>query len=60
MDRYVPRDTKGIQHRIWTLVNSWPFDFFIMFIIALNTIVLMTKVSFLVDAFENVKIAFII
>ncbi|KAF6039999.1 CACNA1A [Bugula neritina] len=43
MDKYVPRNKLGNQHRIWVIVNSWPFDFFIMLIIALNTIVLMTK-----------------
>jgi len=45
LDRYVPRNQASMQYRVWTLVNSTPFDFLIMTIIALNTVVLMTKVG---------------
>jgi len=44
MCRYMPKNKNSIKYRIWKLVVSPPFEFFIMTMIALNTIILMMKV----------------
>ncbi|EUB57745.1 Voltage-dependent L-type calcium channel subunit alpha-1D [Echinococcus granulosus] len=41
--RYMPEDSKSFKYRIWQLVVSGPFEYFIMIMIALNTLVLMMK-----------------
>uniref|UniRef100_A0A5K3ETV5 Voltage-gated calcium channel subunit alpha Cav2.2 n=2 Tax=Mesocestoides corti TaxID=53468 RepID=A0A5K3ETV5_MESCO len=41
--RYMPEDPKSLKHRIWQLVVSAPFEYFIMTMIALNTLILMMK-----------------
>lgn len=43
----MPADHKSLQYKIWVLVMSKPFDTFILVLIALNTGVLMSQVSFL-------------
>lgn len=42
----MPADHKSLQYKIWVLVMSKPFDTFILVLIALNTGVLMSQVSF--------------
>ena len=44
--RYMPADHKSLQYKIWVVVTSKPFDTFILVLIALNTGVLMSQVSF--------------
>ncbi|KAL5108348.1 Voltage-dependent calcium channel type A subunit alpha-1 [Taenia crassiceps] len=41
--RYMPEDPKSFKYRIWQLVVSGPFEYFIMTMIALNTLILMMK-----------------
>ncbi|CDI97593.2 voltage dependent calcium channel [Echinococcus multilocularis] len=41
--RYMPEDSKSFKYRIWQLVVSGPFEYFIMIMIALNTLILMMK-----------------
>lgn len=41
----MPKNKDSIKYRIWKLVVSSPFEYFIMVMIALNTIILMMKVS---------------
>ncbi|CAN0374849.1 unnamed protein product [Lampetra planeri] len=41
--RYMPADRNSLRFRVWTFVVSPPFDYFIMAMIALNTVVLMMK-----------------
>uniref|UniRef100_A0A158QEI6 EF-hand domain-containing protein n=1 Tax=Hymenolepis diminuta TaxID=6216 RepID=A0A158QEI6_HYMDI len=41
--RYMPEDPKSLKYRIWQLVVSGPFEYFIMTMIALNTLILMMK-----------------
>jgi hypothetical protein len=48
--RYMPKNKDSIKYRIWKLVVSTPFEYFIMVMIALNTIILMMKVSHAVRA----------
>ena len=42
---YMPRNEKSLQHYVWILVTSKPFEILIMVLISLNTIVLMMQVS---------------
>lgn len=42
--RYMPKNKKTIKYKIWKLVVSTKFEYFVMTLIALNTIVLMMKV----------------
>lgn len=41
----MPQDKRSFQYRMWQFVVSPPFEYTIMAMIALNTIVLMMKVS---------------
>ncbi|KAL8580522.1 hypothetical protein ACOMHN_054677 [Nucella lapillus] len=41
--RFMPKDKNSIKYKIWQLVVSPKFEYFIMVLIALNTIVLMMK-----------------
>lgn len=41
----MPKDQQSLKFRIWRLVVSTPFEYFIMIMIALNTLILMMKVS---------------
>ncbi|CAH1786622.1 unnamed protein product [Owenia fusiformis] len=41
--RYMPKNKDSVKFRIWRLVVSAPFEYFIMVMIALNTIILMMK-----------------
>ena len=44
-ERFMPEDPNTWQYRIWRIVDSSPFEFFIMILIALNTLILTMKVS---------------
>ncbi len=41
----MPKDKKSWKYRIWRLFVSNPFEYYIMVMIALNTLILMMKVS---------------
>jgi len=43
--RYMPKNRNSFKFRVWRLVVSSPFEYFIMVMIAMNTIILMMKVS---------------
>uniref|UniRef100_A0A8D3B8M5 Voltage-dependent N-type calcium channel subunit alpha n=1 Tax=Scophthalmus maximus TaxID=52904 RepID=A0A8D3B8M5_SCOMX len=43
LTRYMPKDTQSFQYRMWKFVVSPPFEYSIMIMIALNTVVLMMK-----------------
>ncbi|KAL8602085.1 hypothetical protein ACOMHN_007355 [Nucella lapillus] len=43
LSRFMPRNKTSIKYKIWQLVVSPKFEYFIMILIALNTIVLMMK-----------------
>lgn len=47
LTRYMPENTQSFQYRMWKFVVSAPFEYSIMIMIALNTVVLMMKVRFL-------------
>ena len=41
----MPPDTEGFKYRIWKIIVSTPFEYFIMLLIVCNTLLLMMKVS---------------
>uniref|UniRef100_A0A8C5C9D1 Voltage-dependent N-type calcium channel subunit alpha n=1 Tax=Gadus morhua TaxID=8049 RepID=A0A8C5C9D1_GADMO len=43
LTRYMPQNTHSFQYRMWKFVVSPPFEYSIMIMIALNTVVLMMK-----------------
>ncbi|XP_023556088.1 voltage-dependent N-type calcium channel subunit alpha-1B isoform X3 [Octodon degus] len=43
LTRYMPQNRQSFQYKTWTFVVSPPFEYFIMAMIALNTVVLMMK-----------------
>lgn len=43
---FMPEDKSSMKYRIWRLVTSTPFEYFIMAMICCNTIILMMKVCF--------------
>ena len=45
--RYMPKNKDSMKYRIWRLVVSTPFEYFIMTMIAMNTVILMMKVGIL-------------
>lgn len=45
LTRYMPQNKQSFQYKMWKFVVSPPFEYAIMTLIALNTIVLMMKVS---------------
>ncbi|KAK4308761.1 hypothetical protein Pmani_019561 [Petrolisthes manimaculis] len=45
LERYMPKDRISFKYKIWKIVVSTPFEYFIMLLIVLNTLLLMMKVS---------------
>ena len=45
LERYMPEERVGLKYRLWRIVESTPFEYFIMTLIVLNTILLMMKVN---------------
>ena len=45
LERYMPQEMDSFKYKIWRVVVSTPFEYFIMILIVLNTILLMMKVS---------------
>ena len=43
--RYAPKNKNSIKYRIWKMVVSTTFEYLIMVLIALNTLLLMMKVN---------------
>ncbi|CAG0883529.1 unnamed protein product [Cyprideis torosa] len=43
LERYMPKDKSTLKYRIWQIVVSTPFEYFIMALIVMNTILLMMK-----------------
>ena len=44
MELYVPLVKSGVAYRIWQVVTSTAFEYFILFLITVNTLILMMKV----------------
>jgi len=45
LERYMPKERNSVKYKIWRIVVSTPFEYFIMILIVLNTLLLMMKVS---------------
>ncbi|CAG5918538.1 unnamed protein product [Menidia menidia] len=64
LTRYMPQNTQSFQYRMWKFVVSTPFEYSIMIMIALNTVVLMMKFHGAPDFYEamlkNLNIVFTI
>ncbi|XP_072288737.1 calcium channel, voltage-dependent, N type, alpha 1B subunit, a [Eucyclogobius newberryi] len=62
LTRYMPENTRSFQYRMWKFVVSPPFEYAIMSMIALNTVVLMMKFHGAPDFYEamlkNLNIVF--
>ncbi|XP_056232741.1 calcium channel, voltage-dependent, N type, alpha 1B subunit, a isoform X4 [Seriola aureovittata] len=62
LTRYMPKNTQSFQYRMWKFVVSAPFEYSIMIMIALNTVVLMMKFHGAPDFYEamlkNLNIVF--
>ncbi|PRD33048.1 UNVERIFIED_CONTAM: Voltage-dependent calcium channel type A subunit alpha-1 [Trichonephila clavipes] len=43
LERYMPPNKEGVKYRIWVMVDSTPFEYFIMLLIVCNTLLLMMK-----------------
>lgn len=41
----MPNKRNSVKYKIWRIVVSTPFEYFIMILIVLNTLLLMMKVS---------------
>uniref|UniRef100_A0A3Q3E634 Voltage-dependent N-type calcium channel subunit alpha n=1 Tax=Labrus bergylta TaxID=56723 RepID=A0A3Q3E634_9LABR len=53
LTRYMPENTQSFQYRMWKFVVSPPFEYSIMIMIALNTVVLMMKFHGAPDFYET-------
>ena len=47
LERYMPKERDSFKYKLWRVVVSSPFEYFIMTLIVLNTILLMMKVNFI-------------
>ncbi|XP_076021242.1 calcium channel, voltage-dependent, N type, alpha 1B subunit, a [Genypterus blacodes] len=52
LTRYMPENTQSFQYKMWKFVVSAPFEYSIMIMIALNTVVLMMKFHGAPDYYE--------
>ncbi|CAL8143658.1 unnamed protein product [Orchesella dallaii] len=54
LERYMPKDRDSMKYKIWRLVASTPFEYFIMMLIVLNTLLLMMKYHRSPDQYEEI------
>ena len=54
LELYVPTVKSGAAYRIWQVVTSTAFEYFILFLITVNTLILMMKV-FLAFKFKGCR-----
>nr|AAO83841.1 voltage-dependent non-L-type calcium channel alpha-1 subunit isoform A [Lymnaea stagnalis] len=52
--RFIPKNKNSIKYKIWRLVQSSKFEYFVMTLITLNTIVLMMKYDGMSDNYKDV------
>ncbi|XP_048260616.1 voltage-dependent calcium channel type A subunit alpha-1 isoform X8 [Bombus terrestris] len=53
LERYMPKERNSVKYKIWRIVVSTPFEYFIMGLIVLNTVLLMMKFHRQSDAYKN-------
>lgn len=44
LERYMPKDRNSFKYKVWRIIVSTPFEYFIMMLIVFNTLLLMMKV----------------
>jgi len=54
LERYMPKERDSFKYKLWRVVVSTPFEYFIMFLIVLNTILLMMKYYHQTDTYKSV------
>eukprot|EP00795_Rhopilema_esculentum_P010830 gene10830-19646_t len=52
-ERFMPEDPNTLQYKVWRLVDSIPFEYLIMLLIAGNTMILMLKFDDQPPAYES-------
>lgn len=52
-ERYVPKNNKSFKFKVWSVVVSTTFEYIIMTLIVLNTLLLMMKVSKFLKKFKK-------
>ncbi|XP_032666769.1 voltage-dependent calcium channel type A subunit alpha-1 isoform X2 [Odontomachus brunneus] len=52
-ERYMPKERNSIKYKIWRIVVSTPFEYFIMILIVLNTLLLMMKFHRQSEQYKN-------
>ncbi|XP_055950226.1 voltage-dependent calcium channel type A subunit alpha-1-like isoform X4 [Argiope bruennichi] len=53
LQRFMPQNKTSVQYKIWKIVVSTPFEYFIMVLIVLNTLLLMMKFYKQNEVFKN-------
>ncbi|XP_011506186.1 PREDICTED: voltage-dependent calcium channel type A subunit alpha-1 [Ceratosolen solmsi marchali] len=53
LERYMPKERNSMKYKIWRIVMSTPFEYFIMILIVLNTLLLMMKYHRQSDLYKN-------
>ncbi|OXU26617.1 hypothetical protein TSAR_015744 [Trichomalopsis sarcophagae] len=53
LERYMPKERNSMKYKIWRIVMSTPFEYFIMILIVLNTLLLMMKYHKQSDVYKN-------
>ncbi|XP_058802800.1 voltage-dependent calcium channel type A subunit alpha-1 isoform X3 [Phymastichus coffea] len=53
LERYMPKERNSMKFKIWKIVMSTPFEYFIMILIVLNTLLLMMKYHRQSDVYKN-------
>ncbi|KAG5324513.1 CAC1A protein, partial [Acromyrmex heyeri] len=53
LERYMPKERNSVQYKIWRIVVSTPFEYFIMILIVLNAVLLMMKFYRQSESYEN-------
>ncbi|XP_066587016.1 voltage-dependent calcium channel type A subunit alpha-1 isoform X8 [Prorops nasuta] len=53
LERYMPKERNSVKYKIWRIVVSTPFEYFIMILIVLNTLLLMMKFYRQSDTHKN-------
>ncbi|XP_076228266.1 calcium voltage-gated channel subunit cacophony isoform X1 [Nomia melanderi] len=53
LERYMPKERNSVKYKIWRIVVSTPFEYFIMGLIVLNTLLLMMKFHRQSDVYKN-------
>ena len=55
LEVYIPEEQTGCLYHVWRLVTSPPFENFILFLIVLNTVLLMMKVMICTNVLTSVQ-----